>query len=437
MVAEDESFYRDNCLGDYVATSLGTVSRRWLKQKRRVEDRSLTMEAKRAENEDKVKSERMSLSRQIEEAMQVVEDDELGDEDFTITIESPNTSHLPGPATRSTTSIPKTETEFPQVKVRTGRTKLSEPLMRALVQCLSEYKVTANDLLGIAVTLANTVFGQKWQKSGSDSNGDPKEDMGCEPLSSDDEGDCDPLTLKRSKRDLTFVMPSRKCMSMYLQDASVLNLEMVARKLTQKNSSTVVTVGIDDATKAAGHRHFHVKTDHITLKDRDSGIRETFTTGYVGNPSHTGESGADAYHYKLQWLAILADTSVNDMKQMIDFWITDRAGDCSTMLEHLGVSDDKKLKCSAHIVLAVDHALEKVFKDVEQKVGIEKLIRVNNILKSNSSIHTLGLIAVAKLLSPSHASHSVSLFTEFKDWLDAKGLNWAAFKGFVSICEES
>ena len=37
-----------------------------------------------------------------------------------------------------------------------------------------------------------------------------------------------------------------------------------------------------------------------------------------------------------------------------------------------------------------------------------------------SSVHTLALIAIAKLLSPSHTSHSISLYSEYKQWFQAQ-----------------
>ena len=50
----------------------------------------------------------------------------------------------------------------------------------------------------------------------------------------------------------------------------------------------------------------------------------------------------------------------------------------------------------------------------------------------STSICTLGQIAIAKLLSPSHASHSLSLSTEYKGWMDFQKINHWGFKGFVS-----
>ena len=42
------------------------------------------------------------------------------------------------------------------------------------------------------------------------------------------------------------------------------------------------------------------------------------------------------------------------------------------------------------------------------------------------------MIAIAKLLSPSHAQHFVSLYTNFKAWLSNNELECHKFKGFVA-----
>jgi hypothetical protein len=47
------------------------------------------------------------------------------------------------------------------------------------------------------------------------------------------------------------------------------------------------------------------------------------------------------------------------------------------MLEEMGVSQERRLKCNAHILLAIDNALQiwtRHFFTMEMKIGIEKLI---------------------------------------------------------------
>ena len=40
------------------------------------------------------------------------------------------------------------------------------------------------------------------------------------------------------------------------------------------------------------------------------------------------------------------------------------------------MTEEKILKCTAHIILGADHATIKVFKNTEQKIGVQKLLNV-------------------------------------------------------------
>ena len=77
------------------------------------------------------------------------------------------------------------------------------------------------------------------------------------------------------------------------------------------------------------------------------------------------------------------------------------------LLDNLGEDHDKKLECCAHIILCVDHSRDKIYKDTEQNSGIQKLLLITLVRKPSIPLELLfiGLIAVAKLLSPSHATH--------------------------------
>ena len=77
------------------------------------------------------------------------------------------------------------------------------------------------------------------------------------------------------------------------------------------------------------------------------------------------ENSAHTYQHKLKCLAILTGSSLDEILPSIDFWMGDSAGDNSVMLEHLGIAEDKILKCCAHVILGVDHAIDKVFRDIE------------------------------------------------------------------------
>ena len=177
-----------------------------------------------------------------------------------------------------------------------------------------------------------------------------------------------------------------------------------------KTPEEVVTLGFDDTTKAAGERLHDVKTTHITINAEDMD-RETFTTGFTPNLSHTGEDQATTLRHKLEMLAVLVGdgTSIQDIIDYIDFWMSDRSADGDVVLQNLGIDEQKILKCSAHIILCIDEAIDSVLRDVESKIGRDLLAGDgigNKAFQSKNSIITLGLIAISKCLSPSHAALS-------------------------------
>ena len=186
-----------------------------------------------------------------------------------------------------------------------------------------------------------------------------------------------------------------------------------------KANQQVVTYGTDDTTKAAGNKKFDMKTNHITIIGEDM-KRETFTSGYYQNISHKGIHAADTIRHDIAKMAVLTENTYEEMIDMFDFFMSDRAGDADTMLDDLDIAEERRLKCNAHILLAVDNAMDKVFKDTETLIGVSHLISESaaHVFNSNkSSIWFLGLIAFAKLLSPSHNKESISLYTEYTKFL--------------------
>ena len=134
----------------------------------------------------------------------------------------------------------------------------------------------------------------------------------------------------------------------------------------------------------------------------------TVTLGYPENISLEGKVATDSC------IAVLCNSTLDHIKASIDFWMSDRAGDCGTMLENLNISSDKLVKCSGHVVLGGDNAADKVFRNTEQRLGIHKLMALSageRIYNSSSSIHRLGQIGLTKLVSPSHADHSQFHYT--------------------------
>ena len=156
---------------------------------------------------------------------------------------------------------------FPDVKIRTGRRTLNEPLVRCIVQCVSEFKVSHADISGIIVRSANMIFGLNWQIS-SDENVD-EDDVSNQ--SDDDSGDENTATSsttlirkRKSVGDSTYIFPSKRCISMYLQDTYLRNMKYVASYLTNKGDN-FITVGLDNTTKAARHKMYDIKAHHITV----------------------------------------------------------------------------------------------------------------------------------------------------------------------------
>ncbi|ESO93018.1 hypothetical protein LOTGIDRAFT_162042 [Lottia gigantea] len=324
MCQDDHLFYEDNCHGSYIARTTPSVPRKWMKQKKRTEEIKKAEDAKRQlmMNNTFLQAD---LNRQaLEKAMHDIDD--IEDNDLSYKDSSKSTAVNPA----NSKLLKNDPAMFPQVRIR---------------------------------EVANTVFGQQWQVSKTNSD---DQDIGEFDDGDDVDDDYDDKLdnpgekRKRSSKDRTYVMPSRRCLANWLEAASFLNLQMVAQSLIEKDDN-VVTIGLDDTTKAAVHKVIDVKNDHITIC-RPTG-KKTMTTGYIENVSHTGKDAAKAYEYKLQSLAILADTSLDDIKQHIDFWMTDRAADCSKMLECMEVQSDKILKCCAHVILGVDSAIDKVFRD--------------------------------------------------------------------------
>ena len=74
---------------------------------------------------------------------------------------------------------------------------------------------------------------------------------------------------------------------------------MAVRFLHSLNST--VTVSIDNTTKAAGHRLYDIKTDHITIKSKSEN-KQFLTTGFIENVSHKGKDGADTHNFQLNFV---------------------------------------------------------------------------------------------------------------------------------------
>ena len=355
-----------------------------------------------------------------------------------------NTSSTSNESLDSTSN--KTPT-FPRLPLRTGRQSLNPELMLVFTHLLATYKVSENDLEGIAVDFANMVFHQNWKKSTDDEFSEQDEDYASDeeltkttllkPSQSTSEP---PKKKRRVKSDLTYVFPSRATRRKWLKEGALLNLKYVADKIIHKKDNDVVTWRFDDTKKSAGHRLYDVKASNITINSPDM-TRESYTTGFTENISHSGTDQATSIKQTLQILSVLASendedkVTVDDIKENISFWMSDRSKDGSLALDELEVSEDNRLKCCAHTSLCVDDTIDSFLKSVESTVGRDKLIGGDIGLKaiqSKNSIVTVGLIALCKGLSPSHAVLPYSLYMLYKDFCKENKYDCTGFKGFQS-----
>ena len=408
MTTDEETLYRDNCFGDYTWKSSDRVDPAWAKNQAR--------KGRLARYAEKVNEEAAQLIQNVVEADSDLDVEMLAHEQS----EDDDVEFKPQAITISASN--EEQIEFPQVKLRTGKRALNPKVMNSVVHCQAKYKLSENDTIGFCVDFANMVFDQNWSK--------PKEYERSHSSKSDDNAESGD-----EEEDLTNQFPSIRTVRRWLRSGALINLRHVADCLLNKSSEEVSTYGFDDTRKAAGVRLHDIKTDHITIIS-DEG-KNTYTTGFTPNLSHSAKDQTTTLKHKLQTLALLAGegTTEEDIIDHINFWMSDRASDNDIVLSDLGVEEEKVLKCTAHVVLGIDDALENVFKDFEQKVGRDVLAVGEmgaKVVQGSSSIIMLGLIALAKCLSPSHAALGFSLYTDYVTWRKKQGLSCETFKGFQS-----
>ena len=327
MTDEDEIFYLDNCYGNYVAICTPTVPKAWTRKKKGKETRNLSAERNRMKIDELRDAESLSYEPDVEDTIDHDQDDQdVHDEPFKPTKVIPTTPTSSRP-TRSNPVTPSSASHddkaelkyFPDVKIRTGRRTLNEDLVRCIVQCVSEFKVSHADISGITVRSANMIFGQNWQISSNENVDEDDEANQSDDDSGDENTATSSTTLIRKRKsvgDLTYIFPSKLCISRYLQDAYLLNMEHVAAYLTDKDDN-VIAIGLDDTTKAAGHKMYDIKADHITVHGPEG--KKSLTTGFMENISHSGEDSAVTYEEKLKILAILGDSTLDEIRNEVDF----------------------------------------------------------------------------------------------------------------------
>ena len=329
------------------------------------------------------------------------------------------------------TSEQPTNQSFPNIPVRTGYKTFNMDIIEVMVVAESKFGVERRKVGGLVCYIMNRLAGQNWEEATEDTIADFET---IDVTEDTDDQDSNKKRKRRETRDLTNVLPSRKAINAKLQDAALLNVQFAAESVVKTfKAGGTTTFGTDDTVKSSGYRTHDTKTGHLTLVDKVTDTegtitkkRKVFTTGFLENISHSGADSAKAAKLWISEMAVLAGTSYDEMKSFIDFFMNDRAGDSDTMLDALDVTEERRLKCNAHPLLAVQNSIDKTFKDEEAKIGVQKLISADaaHVFSSpKNSIWYLGLLAFSKMLSPSHSQETISLFTRYKSFLKITGEN--------------
>jgi hypothetical protein len=259
----------------------------------------------------------------------------------------------------SGTSLTSSQSPFPKIPVRFGRKTLNPKVMVAAVHVAAKYDISLSTTVKIFVDLMNMVCDREWT-----SEAEFAEDTEEETNAVQEVIDIEKPPSKKQRKvqyDLTYRFPSRQTLSAWLRDGAILSLKFMADSLINKEAGAIVTWGTDDTIKKAGHRVMDSKSNHITVMGPNTD-RHTFTTGFDPNLSHKGSDSAFSINTKLKMLSGLSSCTVEDINSQVNFWMGDRADDVTKVFEILGIESGRVLRCSAHISVGADVAVDKVFK---------------------------------------------------------------------------
>ena len=405
--------------GDWVTTANERLA------KLEEEKKSAARKAEKVEKKRLEEKEREENAAAFMKSAQSVPDDEPNeDADFVAPIYS-----------RRNKSAPEEQQDWPQIKTRDGYRKMNVKVMEVLMVLVSTYKVSENKAAACLQMVLNTLCSQNL--------------LLPSPKVAELEDDLDPSSTRTwTVGDLSYTLPSPQTIHKWVEDGAILSLWHVAdeMKVASEKSNTATTLGTDDTVKAQGFKRADVKTGHVTIVEQQGNkkVRSNYSLGYYPNISHSGSDSAITVNTVLDMLAVVSDSKPEEVKDFIDWFQGDRAGDNLVMLEELGVKEEKTVKCNAHILLAIEDAMDSVMCDTEVAVGKDKLISTEAahvFTSSGSSIPTLAQIAIAKQFSPSHCQESVSQFSAYKIFLQeragegdthAKELLKKGFVGFSS-----
>ena len=324
MTKEEEKFYKNYCRGERKMVS-ANVCPSWLKTKTRAEMIKASLEKRR---QLLLAMEKWSLNQKVNEAFScVIQDDE--DKDFEPPVKSIRVDEEYEIGSQLNTTITEKEKAYPKVQVRYSFKDFNENVIRVTTQIAADYILPMQTAIMVIRDVANGIFGQNYNV---------ELDYKEKNTQSDDENDeiddesVENATGKKSKRrmDYTYAMPSSRTVRRYLEDANLLNRKYLADRILSNLDEAVVTLGLDNPTKAAGNKVHDVQTTHFTFKGHESS-RGCFTTGVHENASDGGKESAKQVTGIFSMMATLADCTVSEIKEAIDLFMVDRAVDANLM----------------------------------------------------------------------------------------------------------
>ena len=233
------------------------------------------------------------LQEEHEKTIELVDDDEYSD----VHDECRNTEdYIPSSSTKSRTSNNSTGV-FPQIPVRMGFETINPIIiMKILVILESVWKVDGRKAPGLLAYVANKLFQQHWIVTEEKQLVDDEDEIMDEDDSIEEINDNSEEPVKKKPRqflcEYDYVIPSRKTISHMVKSFAILSFTDMAEHIenAQKNDA-VVAFGTDDTVKAAGNKKFYIKTGHITIIGNNR-KRESFSTEFHENPSHSGKEAA-------------------------------------------------------------------------------------------------------------------------------------------------
>ena len=349
---EEESLYTDNCVPvEGVCPRkmvVGGTDQAWLK--------GALERLQKIEKKEKRDEKREEKAKKVKEALEKIRDENfnsiLVEEDMSSadmnendeTFKKPNklnpasvalpknsTSRCSRSSSISSPSMSSPPSAFPDMPCRSGYKNIHPSIIEVMVVMESKFKVEQRQVAPLLAYIMNNLAGQHWEVPSEETD-----------ILENNEKDSESVRNRRPSRDLTHVLPSRKTLRKRLEDASLLNFQFAAKAIQEANDEGgTVTLGVDDTVKASRFRVHDVKTGRITIvnkkgdlndDDKTNKPRQTFTTGFLPNISHSGQHSAVNVRTWISQMAVLCEVQYEEMFDFFNFFMNDRVSDSDAML---------------------------------------------------------------------------------------------------------